>query len=130
QTTIKDLACNDKIGITIAFDSWHNVVNQELMGVVFITSSGETLIWRAEDIKTNDDDNGNENSSSEADWNIIIDRWEELLIEEEFEEEQNDFDEVDIDFLSSEIHPAKNQAAKWELQNLFLPNLPFPFENI
>ncbi|CAG8662022.1 13688_t:CDS:2, partial [Racocetra persica] len=29
---------------------WHNIVNYELMGIVFITSSGETLIWRADDI--------------------------------------------------------------------------------
>ncbi|CAG8824664.1 21091_t:CDS:2, partial [Gigaspora rosea] len=50
QKTIKDLACDDKIGVTIAFDGWRNVVNQELMGIVFITSSGETLIWGAEDI--------------------------------------------------------------------------------
>ncbi|CAG8483559.1 18804_t:CDS:2 [Racocetra fulgida] len=50
QTTIKELACQDKIGITIAFDGWRNVVNQELMDIVFITSSGETLIWRADDI--------------------------------------------------------------------------------
>ncbi|CAG8821603.1 27258_t:CDS:1, partial [Racocetra persica] len=50
QTTIKELVCKDKIGITIAFDGWRNVVNEELMGVVFITSSGETLIWSAENI--------------------------------------------------------------------------------
>ncbi|CAG8836528.1 28146_t:CDS:1, partial [Racocetra persica] len=50
QTTIKDLACNDKIGITIAFDGWCNIVNQELIGIIFITSSRETLIWKAEDI--------------------------------------------------------------------------------
>ncbi|CAG8657653.1 23080_t:CDS:1, partial [Gigaspora margarita] len=50
QTTIKDLVCNDKIGITIASYGWYNVINQKLMGIVFITSSGETLIWEAEDI--------------------------------------------------------------------------------
>ncbi|CAG8819334.1 39348_t:CDS:2, partial [Gigaspora margarita] len=31
QTMIKELACKDKIEITIAFDGWHNIVNQELM---------------------------------------------------------------------------------------------------
>ncbi|CAG8659809.1 9138_t:CDS:2, partial [Gigaspora rosea] len=50
NTTIKELAYKDIIGITIAFDGWRNIVNQELMGVVFVTSSGETLIWGAEDI--------------------------------------------------------------------------------
>ncbi|CAG8834941.1 37219_t:CDS:2, partial [Gigaspora margarita] len=107
QTIIKDLTCKDKIGITIAFDGWRNVVNQELIGIVFITSLGETLIWGAEDIKTDDDNNGDENSFLEADWDIIIDRWKELLIKEEFEEEQDDFDEVDIDFLSLEIYLLK-----------------------
>jgi len=50
QTVIKDLACKDQIGVTIAFDGWRNIVWQELMGIVFITSSGEVLIWGAEDI--------------------------------------------------------------------------------
>ncbi|CAG8592318.1 14687_t:CDS:2, partial [Gigaspora rosea] len=50
NTTIKELVHKDKIGITIAFDGWRNVMNQELMGMVFVTSSGETLIWGAEDI--------------------------------------------------------------------------------
>ncbi|CAG8593605.1 13704_t:CDS:2 [Racocetra fulgida] len=79
--------------------------------------------------QTDADDNKNEDTSSEADWDVVINEWEELLTEEEFEE-QDDFDNVDTDFLNSEIHPAENQAAKWKLQNLFLPNLPFPFENI
>ncbi|CAG8563065.1 3418_t:CDS:2, partial [Racocetra persica] len=47
QTTIKELVCKDKIGNMIAFDGWRNIVNEELMGVVFITSSGKTLIWAA-----------------------------------------------------------------------------------
>ncbi|CAG8744591.1 8534_t:CDS:2, partial [Gigaspora rosea] len=50
QATIKNLVCSDKIGITIAFDGWRNIVNQELIGVVFIMSSRETLIWEAKDI--------------------------------------------------------------------------------
>ncbi|CAG8733031.1 19694_t:CDS:2, partial [Gigaspora margarita] len=55
------------------------------------------------------DDNITEDISSEADWNA----------------EQDNLD-VEIDFLDSETHPAKNPSAKWELQILFLPNLPFP----
>ncbi|CAG8537096.1 9524_t:CDS:1, partial [Scutellospora calospora] len=43
---------------------------------------------------------------------ITINKWEELLIDEEFEEEQNDLDIADIDFLDSEMHLAENQAAK------------------
>ncbi|CAG8636957.1 15550_t:CDS:2, partial [Dentiscutata heterogama] len=52
----------------------------------------------------------------------------ELLIDEEFEEEQDDLDIADIDFLDSETHFAENQAAKWKLHDLFLLNLRFPFE--
>ncbi|CAG8620501.1 8683_t:CDS:2, partial [Scutellospora calospora] len=37
---------------------------------------------------------------------------EELLIDEEFEEEQDDLDNVTIDFLNLETHSAENQAAK------------------
>ncbi|CAG8805167.1 44800_t:CDS:2, partial [Gigaspora margarita] len=31
QTTIKDLACNDKISITIASNSWHNVQKEKVI---------------------------------------------------------------------------------------------------
>ncbi|CAG8605228.1 6966_t:CDS:2, partial [Cetraspora pellucida] len=50
QELIMKLACKNKIGVTIAFDGWHNIVKQEIIGIVFITSSGEVLIWRADDI--------------------------------------------------------------------------------
>ncbi|CAG8476668.1 23079_t:CDS:2, partial [Dentiscutata erythropus] len=66
--------------------------------------------------------------SAKIDWNVAINEWEELLIDEKFEEEQDDLDIANIDFLDSETHPAENQAAKWKLHDLFLPNLPFPFE--
>ncbi|CAG8730935.1 16325_t:CDS:2, partial [Racocetra fulgida] len=160
----------------------------ELMGIVFITSSGEILIWGAEDISierqrqeevitriytlfnqakeldtlvTKDDaasDNDlklpadikvtinrdsfwdslttlhkilhpfcgaldlmqrdkaydineeNEEITSEISWNSAINEWEELLIDEEFEEDPDDLDNADIDFLDLEIHPAENQA--------------------
>ncbi|CAG8838530.1 3221_t:CDS:2, partial [Gigaspora margarita] len=200
QTMIKELAHKDKIGITIAFDSWCNVVNQELMGVVFITSSGETLIWGAEDISierqqqeeviskictlfgkakelniktlvtkddaaSNDDlklpadvkivinwdsfwksliilhnilqqesekvidDSMKDGITSEADFDAIINEWEELLINKEFEEETDDLD-TEIEFLDLEMHPAKNQATKWKLHDLFSHNLPFSNDSI
>ncbi|CAG8831081.1 45292_t:CDS:1, partial [Gigaspora margarita] len=79
---------------------------------------------------TNTNNNGDKDFSLKADCDIVINRWEELLIEKEFKEEQDNFDDIDIDFLNLEIHPAKNQVVKWELQNLFLLDLYFPFENI
>ncbi len=48
--SIKKIAQNDKIGVTAAFDGWTNIKQEHLFGVVFITSTGETLIWGAKDI--------------------------------------------------------------------------------
>jgi hypothetical protein len=41
---------NDEIGVTLAFDGWKNILNQHIFGALFITSSGEILIWKASDI--------------------------------------------------------------------------------
>ena len=43
---------NDKVGMTLAFDGWKNVLNQHIFGALFITSSGEILIWKASDISS------------------------------------------------------------------------------
>jgi hypothetical protein len=42
---------SDKIGVTLAFDGWKNVLNQHIFGSLFILSSGEILIWKASDIR-------------------------------------------------------------------------------
>lgn len=41
---------NDQIGVVLAFDGWKNILNQHIFGSLFITSSGEILIWDASDI--------------------------------------------------------------------------------
>ncbi|PKY28336.1 hypothetical protein RhiirB3_444446 [Rhizophagus irregularis] len=43
---------NDQIDVTLAFDRWKNVLNQHIFGSLFITSSGEILIWKASDISS------------------------------------------------------------------------------
>ncbi len=43
---------NDKIGVVLAFDGWKNILNQHIFGSLFITSSGEILIWEASDISS------------------------------------------------------------------------------
>ncbi|CAG8740384.1 4594_t:CDS:2 [Dentiscutata erythropus] len=58
--------------------------------------------------KTDADNNKNEDTFSEANWDDIINKCEEQLIKEEFEEEQNNLDNADTDFFNSEIHLAKN----------------------
>ncbi|CAG8574333.1 11025_t:CDS:2, partial [Dentiscutata erythropus] len=65
----------------------------------------------------------------EANFDTVINKWEELLIDEEFEEETDDLD-IEIDFFDFETHPAENQAAKWNLHDLFSHNLPFPIDSI
>ena len=36
----------------MAFDGWKNILNQHIFGSLFITSSGEILIWDALDISS------------------------------------------------------------------------------
>ncbi len=37
-------------GITLAFDGWKNIINQEILGVMIILPTDETLVWKAMDI--------------------------------------------------------------------------------
>jgi len=41
---------NDSVGVTLSFDGWTNVLNQNILGSVFITSQGKVMIWKAIDI--------------------------------------------------------------------------------
>src|SRR5260364_169055 len=61
---------------------------------------------------------------SEADWDIVIDEWDELLSDEQLDDEFDNETNNESDFYDSKIHPAENQAAKWKLEDLFLSNLP------
>ena len=40
---------HEQAGITLSFDGWKNVVNQELLGIMIVMPSGETLVWKAID---------------------------------------------------------------------------------
>jgi len=42
----------DRIGITLSFDGWTNVREQELMGTVLTSSDGQPYIWKAVDISS------------------------------------------------------------------------------
>jgi hypothetical protein len=50
EQLITKRAQDDKIGVTVACDGWTNIKQKHLFGVVFITSTGETLIWGVKDI--------------------------------------------------------------------------------
>ncbi|GES87763.1 ribonuclease H-like domain-containing protein [Rhizophagus clarus] len=47
-----DKLINDKVGVVLAFDGWKNILNQHIFGSLFISSSGEILIWDASDISS------------------------------------------------------------------------------
>ena len=40
---------HEQAGITLSFDGWKNVVNQELLGIMIVMPSGETLVWKVID---------------------------------------------------------------------------------
>ncbi|CAG8785523.1 35998_t:CDS:2, partial [Racocetra persica] len=42
---ILERACADRVGITAVFDSWTNIKQEHLFGVVLITSQSISLIW-------------------------------------------------------------------------------------
>ncbi|CAG8523030.1 9095_t:CDS:2 [Racocetra persica] len=53
QTTIKDLACNDKISITIAFDGWRNIQKEEVISRI-CNLFEETLVTKDDATSDND----------------------------------------------------------------------------
>ena len=42
----------DPVGITLTFDGWTNVNNEQLLGTVLLTSEGRPYVWRAVDISS------------------------------------------------------------------------------
>ncbi|RHZ81561.1 hypothetical protein Glove_118g2 [Diversispora epigaea] len=41
---------SDRIGITLSFDGWINVREQELMGTIIMSSDGQPYVWKAIDV--------------------------------------------------------------------------------
>ncbi|CAB5368551.1 unnamed protein product [Rhizophagus irregularis] len=50
QKNIIKIAKSDQDGVTAIFDGWTNVKQEHIWGVVFLTTSGQPLIWGAYDI--------------------------------------------------------------------------------
>ncbi|CAG8709989.1 9528_t:CDS:1, partial [Dentiscutata heterogama] len=40
----------DSQGVTAAFDGWKNIIKQKLIGIVFLISKAEVLVWSIENI--------------------------------------------------------------------------------
>jgi hypothetical protein len=49
QENILKIAQSDKNGLTATFDGWTNVKQENIWGVVLITSKGQPLIWDAQE---------------------------------------------------------------------------------
>jgi hypothetical protein len=52
QKNILKVAQSDEIGLTAMFDGWTNVKQENIWGVVLITSKGQSLIWGAHEISS------------------------------------------------------------------------------
>ncbi|CAG8585571.1 19659_t:CDS:2, partial [Dentiscutata erythropus] len=48
--TILDDAINDDLGITLAYNGWRNIVQQNLLGTVLFTSTNNMIIWDIKNI--------------------------------------------------------------------------------
>lgn len=85
-----------------------------------------------EENNENNEENTNESQAS-SNWNELINMWEQLLLQEKEAEEQaeNDLgDDYDIeidDFLLDRTHPALDNDAKWNIEEIFVDNLGAPF---
>ena len=79
------------------------------------------------------DEEENDESRVSSNWNGLINMWEQLLMQEEEAEKQaeNDLEydyDTDIDeFLLNRTHPALDNEAKWNIENIFIDNLDTPF---
>ncbi|CAG8637249.1 5218_t:CDS:2, partial [Diversispora eburnea] len=54
QENIIKLVKQDQDGVTVTFDGWSNIKQEHIWGVVFITTSGQPLIWDFLSAKFND----------------------------------------------------------------------------
>ena len=79
------------------------------------------------------DEEENDESQVSSNWNGLINMWEQLLMQEEEAEKQAEDDleydyDTDIDeFLLNRTHPALDNEAKWDIENIFIDNLDAPF---
>lgn len=66
-----------------------------------------------------------------SNWNKLIENWEHLLLQEEEAEQQAEIDldfDIEInDILIDQTHPALDQEAKWNIEQIFIDDLEIPF---
>src|SRR5437588_6652258 len=68
-----------------------------------------------------------------SNWNSLINTWEQLLLQEEKAEEDvetdlnDDYNNEINEILLNNTHPALDNEAKWQIENIFIDNLDAPF---
>uniref|UniRef100_U9TB46 DUF659 domain-containing protein n=1 Tax=Rhizophagus irregularis (strain DAOM 181602 / DAOM 197198 / MUCL 43194) TaxID=747089 RepID=U9TB46_RHIID len=60
----------DPVGVTLTFDGWTNVKNEQLLGTVILSSEGKPYVWKAVDI-----------SSERKNYTAVIEKTEAMLTE-------------------------------------------------
>ncbi|CAG8725388.1 20070_t:CDS:2, partial [Racocetra persica] len=76
ETNIELKLKNKSVGLTLAFDSWTNIINQNIMKEVFIISEEEVLVWKGVDIS---DKTSFSNFDKESENEISSDNKEQVL---------------------------------------------------
>ena len=66
EITLKE----DPVGVTMTFDRWTNVKNEQLLGTVLLASDGKPYVWKAVDI-----------SIERENYTAVIDKTETMLTE-------------------------------------------------
>ena len=82
---------DDSVGVTLSFDGWTNVLNQNLFGSVFITSEGEVIIWKA--VNVSDE----------------FERWKEVI--EKTEAMFKEIDKTGVNLIATVTDSASSYAA-------------------
>ena len=88
-------------------------------------------IQEEENIQEDLDNDEINNETQISNWNKLIENWEHLLLQEEEAEQQAEIDldfDIEInDILIDQTHPALDQEAKWNIEQIFIDDLEIPF---
>ena len=94
-----------------------------------------TNLENQQETNIQDDDSDDENNESQitSNWNSLINTWEQLLLQEEKAEEDaetdlnDDYNNEINEILLNNTHPALDNEAKWQIEDIFIDNLDAPF---
>ena len=121
----------ENIAGPITIDDSENFTNIQENQEESIEENQEERFINIQEDTLNEDEVDNESQISN--WNNLIEMWNQLLIQEKEAEENATIDlnyDLDIeidDILSDKTHPALDEEAKWNINDIFIDNLGVPF---